>query len=63
VSFADAATQLRDRQQHDEVWRKSEVMTRPLSSDPADDVERMRRVAFCLPRAELIAEDPGFFGS
>lgn len=63
VSFADAATQLRDRQQHDEVWRKSEVMTRRLASDPADDVERMRRVAFCLPRAELMAEDPDFFRS
>jgi hypothetical protein len=61
VSFADAATKLRDREQHDELWRKSEAMTRRLSSDPADDVERMRKVAFCLPRAELLAEDPDFF--
>jgi hypothetical protein len=61
VSFADAATKLRDREQHDDLWRKSEITTRQLSSDPADDVERMRKVAFCLPRAELMAEDPGFF--
>jgi hypothetical protein len=60
VSFADADTRLRDREQHDEVWRKSESMTRRLVSDPADDVERMRQVAFCLPRAELLAEDPDF---
>jgi hypothetical protein len=63
VSFADADTRLRDREQHDDVWRKSEIMTRRLVSDPADDVERMRQVAFCLPRAELMAEDPELFAS
>lgn len=63
VSFADAATGLRDREQHDELWRKSEEATRRLASDPADDVERMRRVAFCLPRAEWLAEDPELLGA
>ncbi|MCX4246567.1 hypothetical protein [Paraliomyxa miuraensis] len=60
VSFADAPTGLRSREQHDDLWRKSEAATCRLASDPADDVERMRRVAFCIPRVELLAENPDF---
>lgn len=63
VSFADAATGLRERDQHDDLWRRSADATQRLASDPADDVEWMRRVAFCLPRAELLAEDPELFVS
>jgi hypothetical protein len=50
VGFIDINTGWTAKQ-HEKAWTPTDKQVRDALADPAEDVERLRGVAFCLPRA------------
>lgn len=52
VGFTDIANDF-SADTHKKMWDATEERTRELLHDPPEDIVRLRRVAFCVPRSDI----------